>query len=427
MDATWGRALWCIAAVALAVQLTGCGLLGQQDIDNSVRGTLSNPTLPVSHTRGQAPPMPLELPPETPQPASASIVPQVGVAPQPLVGSAGASPTGAVTPVNSTSGSAMLDKINGTPKLQVKSVATIGADIIVTDEEVSMMVKQRARDYVLLTGEARPAKEKEVYREELRKIVERELLLNDIVSRIKKNKPGLLEQFWDQARRMTDENLRASRKQYNLKSESEFISELERQGMNYKLFRRQIEREMALQQMLPTLLREKNGVPTVGEVQAHYEQHKDDYKTKDRVKFQHYFAGHAKFKTLEETGKYAEESWKLVMGGADFTKVVAERGHGDSALREGVGVGEARGEIRPAELEETVFSTKAGHMSGLVPTKAGYHFVKVLERDIAGHRKLDDKLQSEIRNKLTLQGAKAERDKLVQSLWRSTGVTFDAP
>jgi parvulin-like peptidyl-prolyl isomerase len=103
---------------------------------------------------------------------------------------------------------------------------------------------------------------------------------------------------------------------------------------------------------------------------------------------------------------------------------VKEKGHGDSLLREGAGVGEKRGDIRPAELEETVFSIKAGNISGVLATESGYHIVKVLEREVAGTRKFDDKLQTEIRAKLMNLSTKVERDKMVAALWRSTGVTI---
>ena len=413
MDAPIRRLASGLLLGTLAFGCLGCGLLGRE-VDDRVSETLADPTLPQPKTRGQSPP-PVSLPPAQP---TVPIVPLAGPSPRPVTVDQ------PVQTVSSVSARPLVDRMNATPTSQVKVVATIGPDIIVTDEEVSMMMKQRARDYVTLTGDERKAKEKEVYREELRKLIERELLLNDFLSKVKKNKPQLIEELWDRAARMTDDHLRSLKKMFNLKTEAEMTVEMERQGLSYKLFRRQIERESMVSQFLSSVLREKNGTPTVQEVHAYYDQHQAEFQTTDRVKFQDLFVANSRFSNPQEAKAYADDLWKKLLAGADFVATVKEKGHGDSLLREGAGVGEKRGDIRPVELEETVFSIKAGNISGVVATESGYHIIKVLERDVAGTRKFDDKLQTEIRAKLTNQGIKVERDKMVAALWRSTGVTI---
>jgi hypothetical protein len=288
------------------------------------------------------------------------------------------------------------------------------------------MMKQRAKDYVELKGEERIAKEREVYYEELRKIIERELLLYDFLAKIKKNKPQLLPELWEQAGRMTDGHMRELRKFFGLNSETELTEELEKQGLSYKLFRRAIERNTMVNLFLSSMLKEKNGTPTLAQVQSYYEQNPDEFKTEDRVKFLHFFVSAAKFNTTDEAKQYATVHWKSALDGADFAKLVTEHGHGDSTLRNGAGVGEKRGEIHPPGLEETIFSVKAGNISGVVATETGYHFVKVTERTVAGQQPLDEKLQSDIRNKLQEKQTKLERDKLVTNLWRQIGVVIDA-
>ncbi len=420
MDAPIRRLACSLMLGAFAFGLLGCGLFGRE-VDDRVKESLADPSLPKPKTRAQSPP-PVTLPPEDP---NARIVPLVGPTPQPPRTAPSQLPVDqALQAVSSVSARPLVDRMNATPTSQVKVVATIGPDIIVTDEEVSMMMKQRARDYIQLNGDERKAKEKEVYREELRKLIERELLLNDFLTKVKKNKPALIEDLWERSGRMTDDHIRTLKKVFNLKTEAELTVEMERQGLSYKLFRRQIERESMVTQFLGSVLREKNGTPTIQEVQAYFDQHKAEFQTSDRVKFLQLFVATGRFNSQQEAKAYADDVWKKLLAGADFVATVKEKGHGDSVLREGAGVGEKRGEIRPLELEETVFSLKAGNISGIVPTESGYHIVKVLERDVAGIRKFDDKLQSEIRAKLANQGIKVERDKMVASLWRSTGVTI---
>ena len=45
-------------------------------------------------------------------------------------------------------------------------------------------------------------------------------------------------------------------------------------------------------------------------------------------------------------------------------------------------------------------------VSGLVETPGGYHIVKVVERDVAGVKPFDDKVQDEIRKKIESAGRK---------------------
>ena len=417
MDAPIRRLAIGLLLGTLTFGSLGCGLLGHE-VDERVGETMADPSLPKSKTRAQSP-LPVNIPPQDP---TTPIVPLAGPTPQPPLR---AEPLDQpVQTVSNVSARPLVDRMNATPTSQVKVVATVGPDIIVTDEEVSMMMKQRARDYILLTGDERKTKEKEVYREELRKLIERELLLNDFLSKVKKNKPQLIDELWDRAGRMTDDHLRGLKKMFNLKTEAEMTAEMEKQGLSYKMFRRQIERESMVTQFLGSVLREKNGMPTMQEVQAYFDQHKADFQTTDRVKFQDLFVANSRFNSATEAKAYADDLWKKMLAGADFVATVKEKGHGDSLLREGAGVGEKRGDIRPAELEETVFSIKAGNISGVVATESGYHIVKVLERDVAGTRKFDDKLQTEIRAKLSNVGTKVERDKMVAALWRSTGVTI---
>ena len=69
-----------------------------------------------------------------------------------------------------------------------------------------------------------------------------------------------------------------------------------------------------------------------------------------------------------------------------------------------------------------MLALKAGQLSSIIPTENGLHIVKVTEREIAGVRPFDEKVQGFIRQKLMGQIQDQERDKLIEELWRRTTV-----
>jgi peptidyl-prolyl cis-trans isomerase SurA len=286
-------------------------------------------------------------------------------------------------------------------------------------------MKQRARDYVMLKGEEREKKEKEVYMEELKKLIDRELILTEFLGRVKKNNPGAAEDLWDQARKSADAHFREMRKAFNIKTEADFLAELDKQGMPPKLFRRQIERQTLMNMFLNSVLKDKSGTPTLAQVQDYYDRHKKgEFQGEDRVKYQHLFVSSGKFGSGEEARRRAEELFNKARAGTEFATLAKDAADGVLLLQDGTGDAVKRGEIQSAVVDKAIWDIKAGHFSGVIPSENGYHVLKVVEREVAGTRTLDEKMQTEIRNKLADQAMKAERDKLTSQLWRQIGVTI---
>ena len=161
MDRPFRRLL--LLAVPLALAGAGC------ETPTVARGQVSD-----------GPKAPVGLPPIAPGPLESPTAP-IPVRPGPA-------PIEAVSAVDAAA------------VVQVKVVATVGGEVIITEDEVAMMVRERAMDYVELTGDARAKKEKEVYRDELRKLVERELVLHEFTTKIKKNKPQVMDELWERAK-----------------------------------------------------------------------------------------------------------------------------------------------------------------------------------------------------------------------------------
>ena len=307
--------------------------------------------------------------------------------------------------------------------VQVKVVATVGGEVIITEDEVAMMVRERAMDYVELTGDARAKKEKEVYRDELRKLVERELVLHEFTTKIKKNKPQVMDELWERAKQNGEGQMKQFRQMVKLDTEEKFTAFLNAKGTDPKLFKRYFERQALMSLFLNSVFQDKKRSISLKQIEQFYREHPKDFSVDDRAKWQHLFVSNSRFNTAGEAKQYAEWLAKQAATTTDFPALATKYGHGDSALRAGEGLGGKRGDFRPAELEETILSLKAGQTSGVIPSVNGFHIVKVTEREQAGTRPLDEKMQMAIKNVMQDQSIKVERDKFVADLWRKHTVT----
>lgn len=312
-----------------------------------------------------------------------------------------------------------------TPKdatTQIRVVAVVGPDVVITDDEVWAMVRQRAREYVTLTGTDRDAAEKRFFQEELRKLIERELIIADFVGKVKKNRPQVLDQIRDEAGQMAGRQLKAFRAENRITSEAQFTEALRQQGLTEKGIRRQLERGAMMNMYLGQLLKERSKPASLAEVTRYYHDHPAEFRVDDRVKWLDLFVSYRRFNTDAEAQQYAEQLHRQAAGGADFAKLVKEGGHGDSVLRDGEGIGTKPGEIQPRELEPTLLGMAAGQVSRPIPTETGIHVLKVVEREKAGVRPFDEKTQAAIRERLQQLGRKGEYDRLIEELWRKTTV-----
>jgi parvulin-like peptidyl-prolyl isomerase len=301
---------------------------------------------------------------------------------------------------------------------QIRVVAVVGADNVVTDDEVWQMVRQRAGDYVKLVGTERTAKEKELFKEELRKLIERELVLAEMIARIKKNKPQLEEELKDASKKEADRRLTLFRKSAGIKTDEVFKDALASQGLTLAGLKRQLERDAMVDMLIGQQFRDKAKAVTLGETREYFDRHPEEFRTEDRVKWLDLFVSVRQFLTPDQAKAHAETLLAKAKAGGDFVELVKAHDQGDSKLRGGEGIGQKKGEIEPKELETTLFAMRTGEISNLIPVATGYHIVKVVEREVAGQRPFDEKVQVECKGKVAAKLVAREKDKLIDELWR---------
>ncbi|MCX8139976.1 MAG: peptidylprolyl isomerase [Gemmataceae bacterium] len=306
---------------------------------------------------------------------------------------------------------------------RIKIVALIGSHTVVTDQEVREAVYQRLAEYRHLPGPLRAAKQQELYAAELRRIIERELLLADMQARLKKaGKLSAMEEIRDYAEKTADRALHQIRKAYGTESDEEFLNILRAQGLTLQIVRRQLIRQIMADEYARTLLKDRVRTPGFAEIRAYYEAHPDEFRTEDQVQWQHIFFSFARHPSEAAARQHAEQVRQLALQGVDFATLVQQHDQGLAAGNGGWGVGHRRGQIQPADLENVVWSLRPGEISEVITTSSGCHLLKVVERKYAGIRPFDGKLQDEIREKLLRHNRESEYSRLIAELWRTGGV-----
>ena len=179
-----------------------------------------------------------------------------------------------------------------------------------------------------------------------------------------------------------------------------------------------MERQIMSDEYVRGAIKEKGRTPGFGDIRAYYERHTDEFKTEDRVKWLDIFISFHKHATPQEAYRHAEKVRQEAAGGADFVALVKRYDNGLAIGTQGVGVGSKRGEIQPQDVERVVWSLKPGEVGPLIETPTGYHIVKIAEREFAGTRPFDVKVQHQIRDKLLRQYREDEYHKLIEELWR---------
>jgi peptidyl-prolyl cis-trans isomerase SurA len=326
-------------------------------------------------------------------------------------------PQAPIVPVNALS---KIDPADGGLPVQrdaqVRIVATIGTTPIY-EREVREAVYQHTELFTMPAHE-RKIKEKEMYKEELRKIVERELILDELFSMLGQHKQdSALKQLKEAAAKEADKNFKDIQKRFGLPNEQVLKEFLQIQGLTMAGLRRQFERNMMMGAYLAERVKPK--ASNIGpEVRDYYDDHPDEFQHSDSLKWQDLFVRLDRFNSPEDAKKYADWLFNRAKN-EEFAKLLT-LDQGISKSNGGFGHGEKKGEISPPgppELEPQLFSMKKGEVA-MVPIESGYHIVRIAERTYAGKRPFDEKVQDEIRKKLNNVTSEREYRKIVDSLWR---------
>ncbi len=270
---------------------------------------------------------------------------------------------------------------------------------------------------------------KKIMDTQLDQLIDREVILCNFEQMLKKN-PKAMDKMKAKAAEEFEKKLRQIRKNAKVKSDDEMKELMRKQGLSLESLRRQTERDyMAKEFMMMKLYPAAQSV-SFADVRDYFDAHKEEFRTADRVEWQYMFiefGPRSRHKTREDARRFAEHLRQRVVNGEDFVKLAQTFDDGFSKQLKSAGVGNKRGEIKPAELEEPVFATRPGQVGPVVEAAGGFHLFRVVQRDYAGQKPFDEKVQKQIRDQLRNEAAGREYKRIVEELRADASIEVIRP
>jgi parvulin-like peptidyl-prolyl isomerase len=294
------------------------------------------------------------------------------------------------------------------PKGKSMSVrAWVNGRPIFDDEVMNAIPPAAMRPLSNMSESQRIEKLTEIYNQVLDQIIEQEVVYQEAVRKLEKANPKTLEKL----KQLAEQDFEKQLSKIAAKMPPHELKELQRS------MRRQMERSfIAMEYMRSRIF---PGIQRIGyqEIKDYYDEHLNEFTKVETVKWQNVFiaAGSTRCPTLAQAKRFAEDLIATCRTSDDFAKLV-QYDDGDAKFRNGEGLGSRRGEIKPAEVEDSLFKLREGEIGPVVELSTGVHLVRLVSRDSGGLQPLNDQVQSQIKSKLRSQMADREYKRVIREL-----------
>jgi peptidyl-prolyl cis-trans isomerase C len=152
---------------------------------------------------------------------------------------------------------------------------------------------------------------------------------------------------------------------------------LQKQGLTVDVVRQSIRQGLQVDKLIEKVTGCVDD-PTEDEMQAHFENHEDEYAKSERAQAQHVLvrSDSDSLEDRETARSRIMEIRRKIEEGADFADMAAAHSDCPSGKKAGGSLGWfSRGMMIP-EFDKAVFSMEVGHLSEVVETPFGYHLIR---------------------------------------------------
>jgi len=299
--------------------------------------------------------------------------------------------------------------------------ATIRAVVngkVILNEEVRAACYSRIKQISVETVSAteRSAKQKEILLNALEVLVEWELLNQDIELRSKSPQmKKFLEKMTEAADKDFDRTLKGLKANLSLKTDDEIQDWLQQQGLSIEGLRKQKRKQMIAEEYMRQMV--MPFVDRIGhqEIVEYYLSHPEEFQLTESVQWQDLMIDAGQYQSRKEARQVAEQLVKRLQGKEDFLKLAELYDPRGFQFTRGEGEGKKRGQIRPREAEALLFTLRDGQ-AAVVEMPNGFHVVRMVKHTMPGRMPLDNKLQSQIRDRLRNEAGLREQRQFMNRL-----------
>ena len=158
------------------------------------------------------------------------------------------------------------------------------------------------------------------------------------------------------------------------------------------------------------------GMVNMEAIKEHYETHLTEFRTVDRVVWQNYFVPVSpNLPTVADVKRFMEGMIAKCRNADDFNRLSVYN-EGPTKLNNHEGVGQRKGEIRPADLETHLFKLREGEIGPAIPFPNGVHLMRVMKREFETQLPMDAKVQNTIRKKMENDLLEKEHKRIIKEL-----------
>ena len=391
---TWIAAT--LLSVSAAIGVTGCftGGIYQVPPGESLPADLTAET-PPRVARAQQPALPAALPPQ-------------------------AVPSPVPPPLPSDNGGITQTSLTPAKIVRVSVRALVNGKPIFEDEIHQLISPALMRALAGVPEPQRSERLTEEYNKALEGIIDQEVAYQDACRKLQAGNKQALVKLKQKANEEFEKQLKRIRDSKKVTEEQ--IAEVKH------LLKRQTERafiakEYMFSRIIPILNLQAGALA----IQDYYNTHLNEFQRVDSVKWQDVFiAVGPKCPTVAQAKRFAEDLIAQCRTNDDFAKL-SKYDDGDSKFRDGAGLGSRRGEIKPPELEDTLFKLEEGRIGPVIAMTTGVHIVRVTKREFAGQIPLDVKTQKLIENKIKNQVFEHEYKRIVRELRSRSTIEIEHP
>jgi len=298
--------------------------------------------------------------------------------------------------------------------LRVNIRARVNGKPIFDDEIITMIMPELYRIRRMLQQPQRSEKETELFNATLDKMIEEEVVYQDAIGKLEKNNKRGLDKLKELGKKEFQKKLTSIKEKRNW-TDVELAEQLKREGLTLVTWEEKEERDFVIREYMRSRIHpEIQKRVSHADIREYYDQHRNEFQQVDKVTWQNLFiAVGPKNPTLTDAHQTAQALIERWRNGEELANLLA---FNDGPNRTGEGYGSRRGEIKPAELEDYLFSMKEGDIGPAVRLPAGVHIFRVTKRDFAGLVPFNEEVQKTIRRKLSNDVALREEKRIIQEL-----------